>query len=112
MVKIGDQMVIDWKNGTDKWPGREFSNGEAGAKEYAAAVAVDVRDYLITQTPDWADTMLKALGDAPTLESLSAVVAQINAAAAAMTGMGKASTAFAGLSEAAASAQQPHLSVV
>jgi hypothetical protein len=104
MVKIGDQMVIDWKNGTDKWPGREFSNGEAGAKEYAAAVAVDVRDYLITQTPDWADTMLKALGDAPTLESLSAVVAQINAAAAAMEGMGKASTAFAGMSEAAASA--------
>jgi hypothetical protein len=104
MVKIGDQMVIDWKNGTDKWPGREFSNGEAGAKEYASAVAKDVRDYLITQTPDWADAMLSALGDTPTLENLSTVVAQINAAAAAMEGMGKASTAFAGMSEAAASA--------
>jgi hypothetical protein len=57
MVKLGDQVLLDWKNGTDKWPGREFSDGEAGAKEYAAAVATDVRDYLITQTPAWADTM-------------------------------------------------------
>jgi phage-related minor tail protein len=104
MVKLGDQVLLDWKNGTDKWPGREFSDGEAGAKEYAAAVATDVRDYLITQTPAWADTMLTALGDAPSLEQLAATVAQINQVQNALEGMGQASAAFAGLTEAATSA--------
>lgn len=104
LVKMGDQMVIDWKNGTDKWPGREFANGEAGAKEYAAAVAKDVRDYLVTQVPDWADTMLKALGEAPTLEQLGQVVSQINQVQAALMGMGKASEAFAAMGEVAAGA--------
>jgi len=104
MLKLGDQVLLDWKQGTDKWPGREFADGQAGAKEYAAAVALDVRDYLITQTPDWADTMLKALGDAPTLETLGAVVQQINAAAAALESMGKASAAFAALTDEATNA--------
>ncbi|MBP6650824.1 MAG: phage tail length tape measure family protein [Xylophilus sp.] len=104
MVKLGDQVLLDWKNGTDKWPGREFSDGEAGAKEYAAAVAKDVRDYLITQTPAWADTMLTALGDAPSLEQLAATVGQINATATALDGMGQASAAFAGMAEGTTSA--------
>lgn len=104
MLKLGDKVLIDWQQGTDKWPGREFADGEAGAKEYAAAIAVAVRDQLITQVPDWADATLKALGDAPTLDQLGTVVTQINAAAAAMAGMGQASAAFAGLSESATAA--------
>lgn len=104
MLRLGDKIILDWGQGADKWPGREFANGEAGAKEYAAAVAKDVRDYLLTQTPEWADAMLSALGNAPTLENLSAVVAQINQAAAALDGMGRASKAFAGLSESATAA--------
>lgn len=104
MLKLGDKVLIDWQQGTDKWPGREFADGEAGAKEYAAAIAVAVRDQLITQVPDWADATLQALGDAPTLEQLGVVVTQINAAAAAMAGMGQASAAFAGLSETATAA--------
>ena len=99
MVKLGDQLLIDWKNGTDKWPGREFSNGEAGAKEYAAAVAQDVRDYLVTQVPDWADAALGALGDAPTLEQLGQTVTQINEVQTALTTMGDASKAFATVGE-------------
>jgi tape measure domain-containing protein len=102
LLKLGDQMLIDWQNGTDRWPGREFANGEAGAKEYAAAVATDVRDYLLTQTPDWADAMLQALGEAPTLEQLGETVAQINAAQMALDGMGRASEAFAAVGEDAA----------
>jgi hypothetical protein len=102
LLKLGDQMLIDWQNGADRWPGREFANGEAGAKEYAAAVATDVRDYLLTQTPDWADAMLQALGEAPTLEQLGEAVAQINAAQMALDGMGRASEAFAAVGEDAA----------
>lgn len=103
MVKLGDQIAIDWKNGTDRWPGREFANGEAGAKEYAAAVAKDVRDYLITQTPDWADAALNALGESPTLDALSATVGQINQVQTALTTMGDASKAFATVGEDVAS---------
>lgn len=104
MLKLGDKVLIDWQQGADKWPGREFADGEAGAKEYAAAIAIAVRDQLITQVPDWADATLQALGDAPTLDQLGTVVTQINAAAAAMAGMGQASAAFAGLSESATAA--------
>ena len=104
MLRLGDKVLLDWGKGADKWPGREFADGEAGAKEYAAAVAKDVRDYLITQTPDWADAMLSALGDTPTLENLSAVVGQINQAATALEGMGRASQAFAAMTDAATAA--------
>lgn len=103
MVKLGDQLLIDWKNGTDKWPGREFANGEAGAKEYAAAVAKDVRDYLVTQVPAWADAALAALGDAPTLEQLAETVTLVNQVQTALTTMGDASKAFAGVGEDVAS---------
>lgn len=104
MLKLGDQVLLDWKQGTDKWPGREFADGKAGAEQYAAAVALDVRDYLLTQTTDWADAMLSALGDAPTLDQLGQVVQQLGAVNDAIEAMGRASQAFAGISEAATTA--------
>lgn len=99
MLKLGDQVLLDWGQGADRWPGREFADGKAGAEQYAAAVAKDVRDYLVTQTPDWADAMLNALGDAPTIELLTATVGQIGAVTNALDVMGQASAAFAGLTE-------------
>ena len=106
MLKMGDQVLLDWANNPERDANvpRVFADGEAGAKEYAAAVAKDVRDYLITQTPAWADTMLTALGDAPSLEQLAATVGQINATATALDGMGQASAAFASMAEGTASA--------
>lgn len=108
MVKLGDKVLLDWGNNPsaqgDANVPRVFADGEAGAKEYAAAVAGSIRDLLIEQTPDWADAMLTALGDAPTIDALAATVGQINQVQTALEGMGKASAAFAGLSEAATSA--------
>jgi phage-related minor tail protein len=98
-IKMGDTLLADWKNGADKWPGREFADGAEGARQYAAAVALDVRKVLLEQTPEWADTMLNALGDAPTIEALAATVQQINSASAALVAMGKASEAFANLTD-------------
>lgn len=96
---------VNWNDTrTSRWAPREFADGEAGAKEYAAAVAKDVRNLLIEQTPEWADTMLNALGDAPTLEQLAVTVAQVNEVATALKFMGQASEAFAGMSESATSA--------
>lgn len=104
LIKLGDKVLADWGPGGPNYLGKEFADGEAGAKQYAAAVAKDVRDYLITQTPDWADAMLTALGDAPTLDQLGAVVAQINAAATAMDTMGDASAAWAAMTDATTAA--------
>ena len=96
------QTAVNWNDSrTSRWAPREFADGEAGAKEYGLAVAKDVRTVLIEQTPAWADTMLNALGDAPTLEQLAGTVAQIHAAAAAFDTMGRASEQFASLSESA-----------
>ena len=88
MVKHGDQTLINWKD-NDKWPGRGFADGAAGAKEYAATIAKGMRDYLITQTPDWADSMLMALGDAPSLEGVVETAGKINQAAKMLEAMGR-----------------------
>ncbi|MGB4059617.1 MAG: hypothetical protein WBK26_05310 [Burkholderiaceae bacterium] len=103
LIKDGAGNVrVNWADTqTSRWAPKEFADGETGAKQYALAVAKDVRDVLIDETPAWADTMLNALGDAPTLEQLAGTVAQIHAAAAAFDTMGRASEQFAALSESA-----------
>ena len=105
VIEKGGQTLVNWAaDQISRWAPKEFADGKAGAEQYATAVSVAVRDILIQQTPEWADTMLSALGEAPTIEQLGAVVAQINATQSALITMGKASEAFAGLSEAATSA--------
>lgn len=93
------ETQVNWNDSrTSQWAPREFADGEAGAKEYAAAVANDIRGVLITQTPEWADTMLNALGESTTLEDLGKVVTQIHMVNASLKVMGEASVAFAGMS--------------
>lgn len=105
VIQKGGQTLLDWAaTRTSKWAPKEFADGEAGAGQYASAVAVSIRDLLIAETPEWADTMLRALGDAPTLEQLGSAVQAINSAQAALVTMGDAATSFAGLSESATAA--------
>lgn len=106
LVKDGNgNSVIDWKNGSDRWPGREFSDGEAGMKEYEAAVAKDVRDYLVSQAPGWAADILRGLGDNPTMEALTNAVNSIANLAKAVELLGKGANAaipaLSGLTDAA-----------
>ena len=108
MVKMGDRVLLDWGDnpsaqGDERVP-RVFADGADGAKQYAAEIAKDVRTLLIEQTPDWADTMLNALGDAPTIEQLANTVGQINMVQAALIGMGDASQAFASMGESVSNA--------
>lgn len=107
-VKFGEQVLLDWGDnpsaqGDERVP-RVFADGAEGAKQYAAEIAKDVRTLLIAQTPDWADTMLNALGDAPTIEQLANTVGQINMVQAALVGMGDASQAFANMGESVSNA--------
>lgn len=83
LVKLGDKIIKDWGRGVDKWPGREFANGQAGQEQYLAAVAKETRDIMKTIAPDWAKSILDSLGNDVTFESLQqalALISQINTA--------------------------------
>jgi hypothetical protein len=93
------KVVVDWGNGDDKWPGKEFADGEEGRAAYMTAAIAGVRDALKEETPGWADAMLDALGDAPTLDQLATTVTQINQVQAALDSLGKAMPWLADMSD-------------
>ena len=98
---LGGQL-INWNDTRNsRWAPREFADGQAGLKQYTDLIATDVRKLLIAQTPDWADAMLNALGNAPTIEQLGVVVQQINNIQNAFVSFGKAIPQLANLSGAA-----------
>lgn len=106
IIKQMGDAVLDWRDTqTSKWAPKEFADGEAGSKEYLAAVAKSARDALVTAIGevDWATDMLTALGDSPTLEGLAQTVQQINAAQAAFDALGKNIVGFGALTDGAIS---------
>lgn len=107
MIRRGGESVIDWRDTqTSEWAPKEFADGEAGSKEYLAAVAKSTRDALVGAIGevDWATDMLTALGESPTIEGLAQTVAQINAAQAAFENLGKNLVGFGALTDGAISA--------
>lgn len=77
-IALGGKTLLDWGKGQDKWPGREFSDGQQGVQEYNAALAADVRTVLDgIGLPNWATKMLNDIGNSPTLEQLDAAVQYI-----------------------------------
>lgn len=89
-IKLGDQLVEGFgAQGNGKWPGMSFADGQAGTAQYLQAVSSDVRAALNNiGLPDWAQTMLDKLGQAPSIEQLGQVVTQINATQAALKQLG------------------------
>lgn len=106
IIRQAGKSVIDWRDTqTSKWAPKEFADGEAGQKEYMAAIAKSTREALdAMDLPGWADDMLNALGETPSLEGLASTVESINAASAALDTMGKNLVGFAGLTDEAISA--------
>jgi hypothetical protein len=102
--KLG-QAVVNWDSSrTSRWAPMEFADGTAGASQYAAALAASVRTALDQMDlPTWATQMLASLGDAPTLEQLSATVDQINKTETAIVKMGYGLAGFKDLSDATVS---------
>lgn len=96
--------VLNWADTqTSRWAPRVFADGEAGAKEYAAAVAASAREVLMgMDLPAWAAGVLEQLGEAPSMEQLAAGVAQINATKAALVQLGDTMAAFQQLTDNAA----------
>jgi hypothetical protein len=102
IISKGGKDLLNWADSRQsKWAPKTFGDGEEGLKQYMAAVGKDVRDMLMQDTPGWADAMLQALGDAPTLDQLAGVVAQINLIQATFVQFGAAMPQLAGLSDTA-----------
>lgn len=104
--KLGKDLV-NWglDGAVGKWAPKEFGDGAEGQQQYMNAIAKSARDALKTAIGDvrWAQGMLDALGDSPTIEQLSATVEQITQAQSAITGLGKNIQGFANLTNDAIS---------
>lgn len=103
-ISRGGRDIINWNETREsKWAPREFADGEAGRKEYEAELAKSMRTAMLDDMPlaKWAKEQLEALGDDVTIESLSAAVDTINAAADAFDTLRAHIQSFAALSEEA-----------
>lgn len=102
ITKLGE-TVTDWAaTQTSKWAPKVFSDGSAGSAEYLTAISADVQSQVrtILAGTDWAVAMVDALGSAPSLDQLAAVVALINKTELAFIQIGEAMTGFGAISEA------------
>lgn len=95
--------LLNWEDTrTSRWAPREFADGEAGQKEYLAAIAKDTRTVLLDMDlPSWADTILESIGDAANMEQLSATLQQIGVIQTTFVQLGKTMEGFAGLTDKA-----------
>jgi len=75
------QSVLNWNDTrTSKWAPKEFADGQAGAAQYAAAVAQDVAGVIKGMgLPEWAMRFANAIPATATLDELTAAMAQISA---------------------------------
>lgn len=98
--------LLNWDDTrTSRWAPREFADGEAGQKEYLAAIAKDTRQVLLDMDlPAWADTLLINIGEVADMEKLSAAVAQIGQAQAAFEAFGQYMPTFGDMADSARSA--------
>ncbi|UCV00300.1 tape measure protein [Acidovorax radicis] len=102
IIKGPDGKVIDWADTqTSKWAPKVFSDGEAGQKEYAAALAMAVKDALAATVGDvsWAKDLVGGLSDTASFEEVAAVAQQINVIKASFVQLGEAIKGFAGLTD-------------
>ncbi|HEX9173855.1 MAG TPA: hypothetical protein VF861_14475 [Telluria sp.] len=103
--KMGS-TVLDWNSTrSSKWAPKEFADGEAGQKQYLAALSASVRSALDgIGLPAWAKTMLDGVGAGASIEDLAKVVEQINLTQRALAAMKDQLPGFASMTEAATSA--------
>lgn len=105
--KLGVGDIVNWglEAAVGKWAPKEFADGAEGQQQYMNAIAKSARDALKSAIGDvrWAQNMLDALGDSPTIEQLSATVDQINQAQTAIGELGKNIKGFASLTNDAIS---------
>ncbi|MFN7041661.1 MAG: hypothetical protein ACK4OH_10895 [Acidovorax temperans] len=95
------QELLNWQDTrTSRWAPKEFGDGEAGYKEYLAAVAKDTRQVLLDMDlPSWADNMLTSIGDSASMEQLTGVLTQIGVVQSAFVSLGNSMAMFANMTD-------------
>jgi len=79
-ISLGGNSVLNWNDTrTSKWAPKTFSDGAAGAAEYANAVAADVTRIIKGMgLPEWAQRFADALPDTASLDDLGKLIQQIS----------------------------------
>lgn len=98
-IRKDGQSILDWESGrTTKWAPKTFSDGEAGFREYLAALAGSTKQALDSiGLPKWAAETVSALGGAPTLEQLASAADLIAANGQALAAVGDAFAPLGGV---------------
>ena len=90
------QSLIDWSQYDAKWGGRHFSDGEAGQKEFMAAITADVKTaFQAMDIPTWSKQLINA---AENIDGINAALQQIGAQKAVFDSLGRSMTMFADIS--------------
>lgn len=77
-ILASGKTLVDWASGVDRWPGFEFSDGEAGLAEFTAKIATDVKGMISELgLPEWALSITNNLQDGATLEEVLNALNQV-----------------------------------
>ena len=77
-ILASGKTLVDWASGVDRWPGFEFSDGEAGLAEFTAKIATDVKGMISTLgLPEWALSITNNLQEGATLEEVLEALNQV-----------------------------------
>lgn len=90
------QTIADWSGFDQKWGGKRFSDGEAGYKEYLAALTEDVKTaFMAMDLPGWSDQLIEAATD---LDSLNQALQGVSSIKASFDALGRSMEMFSGIS--------------
>lgn len=77
-ILASGKTLVDWASGVDRWPGFEFSDGEAGLAEFTAKIATDVKGMISSLgLPEWALSITNNLQDGASLEQVLAALNEV-----------------------------------
>ena len=90
------KSLVDWSQYNKDWGGRFFSDGEAGEKEFMAAITADVKTaFQAMDLPGWSKQLIGAAED---INGINAALQQIGAVKAVFDGLGQSMQMFSGIS--------------
>lgn len=106
IIKRMDDTLVNWQDTqTSRWAPKEFANAEEGYKQYIAQIAKDARQVILDMNlAGWANDILMAIGDSPSVESLAAAVQQIAKVQSVFESFGQYMSVFANMADSAKTA--------
>lgn len=96
-ILASGKTLVDWASGVDRWPGFEFSDGEAGLAEFTAKIATDVKGMISSLgLPEWAMSITNNLQDGASLEQVLQALNEVAAIQTMLVQAGEALTLMGG----------------